>query len=145
MARGPVRVAGAYGNNSSAGELEMSNLSARVAARKRAKEIAALARDEAASCGDDAAAFWEKLQELLFPPAPIEPAAVMGDKFAEMFERKYMPYGKYADTQICDVPRKYLDWLAHNQEDPFKTQLRTYLARLEVQAQLQTELDKDED
>ena len=108
----------------------------RVNARIQAEEIFALAVDETEGWGDDtAAAFWvqllrDVLQQVPGDKRPIErvvvgPPKAMTEAEAVAFENEAMPFGKYVDVHIGQVPLSYLDWI--DETDNFRSRLDRYL------------------
>lgn len=103
---------------------------ARDAARRDAEEIMAF-------IGEQPPAYWavlgamchDKLPPAAFvaPGARPDPNPPLTEVGAIAFEARKMPFGKYAGTEVGQVPPDYLAWLVENDGDEFKKTLRKYL------------------
>lgn len=55
-----------------------------------------------------------------------------------------MPFGKYLNKRLDDIPLKYLDWLIGQSwlSDPLKTDIEEYLDNPVIQRALEAELNE---
>jgi uncharacterized protein (DUF3820 family) len=117
---------------------------AKVKARNEASVVFGLAAGEAEQIVDDGArvAFWRALLGAICDVLPSEEQptrvvekgsmAAMTNEEAKAFEAELMPFGKWANKLVCEVPLDYLDWL-DGQRD-FRKQLNRYLRNKQVMA-----------
>ena len=126
----------------------------RIEGRKHADAVLDLACEELDSISPDfRIAYWERMHEAVIahltalgidlePPRPK--LVPMDDAEAKRFEKTAMPFGKHAGLLVDQVAYEdlhYLDWLVRaTEEDHFKENLRRWLARKEVQDELENEL-----
>lgn len=132
-------------------DIDTTAVTAKVIARKAAKEVCQLANGESLKFhGDANVTFWKTFTDhglFLLPtghhPVTIVergPLAAMTDAEAKKFERDGMPFGKWAGNPVGKVPLEYLVWL--DEQDDFHRQLNRYLRNEQVQ-RMQGERDGD--
>lgn len=101
----------------------MNAIETNIAARKDAEEIIAF-------IGDKPARFWELMAAhaaTKLPQKSVEPKDLpMDDDEAAKFEEWMIPWGKYAEHHVGEVPVGYLLFLAEG--DEFTRKLRRYVA-----------------
>lgn len=113
-----------------------------VKARETASEILLLAGEEASSMSlEHRQRFYKYLRDAALEIVPLPkqngPALEpMSDAESRRFGKTLMPFGKYADESIDNVPTSYLDWLATSDDAIFIKQLNRYLASPRILAEV---------
>jgi hypothetical protein len=124
--------------------MDNAQIKAKVAARAAADTVWQLAMDEATGHENEAClAFYRRLLEHLCTVLPPEclptrivergPLAAMTNDEAAKFESELVPFGKWANKLVCEVPLSYFDWLIGEQN--FQTRAERYMRNDRVQAE----------
>lgn len=123
--------------------IDQDKLKARCESRKSADAALELLAE---SIAGDPQHFWKIVRDHAENQLPSEPNAVgpMTDEEACRFATRLMPYGKYKDEAVDQVPVSYLDWLI-GEADHFKDQLRRYVQNERVRQRFADELADDDE